>query len=37
MPAPPPALRRLLWFIALWFAGVGALAAIALLIRAMIP
>jgi hypothetical protein len=28
-----PALRRLLWFIALWLLGVGTLAAVAMAIR----
>jgi hypothetical protein len=28
-----PALRRIVWFIALWALGVGTLAAIALVIR----
>lgn len=28
-----PGLRRVLWFIALWALGVGALAAVAALIR----
>ncbi|MBC7164930.1 MAG: DUF2474 family protein [Roseovarius sp.] len=28
-----PALRRIVWFIALWALGVGALAAVAALIR----
>ena len=30
------ALRKTLWFIAFWVAGVGTLAVVALLIRAMI-
>jgi hypothetical protein len=32
----PDALRKTLWFIALWLGGVGALLVVALLIRAMI-
>lgn len=28
-----PALRRLIWFIALWLVGVGTLAAVAMVIR----
>jgi hypothetical protein len=28
-----PAVRRLLWFIALWLLGVGTLAAVAIAIR----
>jgi hypothetical protein len=28
-----PALRRLIWFIALWLLGVGTLAAVAMVIR----
>jgi hypothetical protein len=28
-----PAVRRLLWFIALWLLGVGTLAAVAMAIR----
>ena len=30
-------LRRLLWFVALWAAGVAALALATLLIRSLIP
>jgi hypothetical protein len=30
-------LRRLLWFVALWAAGVAALALVTLLIRSLIP
>lgn len=29
----PPALQRVLWFMALWALGVGALAAVATIIR----
>ena len=29
----PPAARRLLWFVGLWAAGVGAVALLGLLIR----
>ena len=36
MPALPPAVRRMLWFVAFWLGGVGTLAVIAMLIRAMI-
>ena len=28
-----PALRRMLWFVALWALGVGTLAAVAMVIR----
>jgi hypothetical protein len=30
-------LRRLLWFVALWAAGVATLALVTLLIRSLIP
>ena len=34
---PPPPLRsRLLWFVALWIAGLGATAAVAYLLRALL-
>lgn len=33
----PPGLRRLVWFVAYWLAGVAILGVIALAIRAMIP
>ena len=32
-PAPRPLGRRLLWFVGLWLAGVGAVAAISLLLH----
>ncbi len=32
----PPALRRLAWFVALWAAGVAAVGAVALAIRAVL-
>ncbi|MFU8881696.1 MAG: DUF2474 domain-containing protein [Rhodobacterales bacterium] len=32
----PPALRNMLWFIALWLGGVIALTIVALIIRAII-
>lgn len=32
-----PAWKRLLWFAALWAAGVAAVAAVGLLIRACLP
>ncbi|MGX0878750.1 hypothetical protein ACSSV4_003453 [Roseovarius sp. MBR-154] len=32
----PPALRRLGWFVLLWLLGIGALAAVATLIRLFI-
>jgi len=32
----PPALRRLLWFVALWSAGVLAVGAVAFLLRALL-
>jgi hypothetical protein len=32
----PDALRKTLWFIGLWLAGVGTLAVVAMMIRAMI-
>ena len=32
----PPALRRTLWFLGLWLAGVLAVAAVAYLLRALL-
>ena len=32
----PPALRRILWFIGLWAAGVAAVGAVAFLLRAVL-
>lgn len=36
-PAPTSALKRLAWMLAIWAASVGALAAIAALIRLFMP
>lgn len=33
----PPWSRRLLWFVGLWVAGVGAVSLLALVIRSAIP
>ncbi|MBW3097702.1 DUF2474 domain-containing protein [Pseudohoeflea coraliihabitans] len=35
--APNIRARRLVWFLALWLAGVGAVAILAFLIRLLIP
>jgi hypothetical protein len=35
-PKPRPLARRLLWFVALWLAGVGSVAALSLILHAWI-
>ena len=35
-PAPRPLARRLLWFVGLWLAGVGAVALISLVLHVWI-
>ena len=36
MPALPQAVRRVMWFVALWVAGVSAVAVVAMLLRGLL-